>query len=64
MTPGSGLRDKPLPRDSNKDGGSLIGEHLYRLLPKLCFASHLQVRGWFVISECLRNHKAHVSLER
>lgn len=64
MTPGSGLGDKPPPRDSNKDGGSLIGERLYRLLLKLCFASHLQVRDWFGISECLRSHKPHVSLER
>lgn len=55
MTTGSGLGDKPPPCDSNKDGGSLIGERLRRLPPKLCFAFHLiyklQVRGRFEVSE-------------
>lgn len=55
MTTGSGLGDKPPPCDSNKDGGSLIGERWCRLPPKLCFTFHLisklQVRGWLGISE-------------
>lgn len=59
MTTGSGLGDKPPPRDSDKDGGLLIGERLCRLPPKLCFTFRLISK----LQGSVRDFRA-VSLER
>ena len=65
MTTRSGLGDKPPPCDSSKDGGSLIGERLSRLPPKLGSTFHLiyklEARGWVRHPRALEHR---VSLER
>lgn len=61
MTTGSGL-DKPPPCDSNKDGGSLIGDRLQASAETLShFPFRLQVTRTASVRDVRAKRKPHVS---